>query len=164
MVLTQGGTAMAKRLTLGFGWGVVATVAMSVLMVLGVMTGMSPMPRPIPAAIVAKVLGEGTPTPLLMLLAAISHLVYGGFWGAVLSAWTRPVTIGKGIGLGVFLWFIMQVVVLPFLGWGLFGSRVTLKIALATLVLHVVYGGTLGWLVDRNQPSPKGERALSGVH
>lgn len=57
----------------------------------------------------------------------------------------------RGIGLGVFLWLIMQVVVLPFLGWGLFGTAQTPKIAVATLVLHLVYGPTFGWLMGRNE-------------
>jgi hypothetical protein len=137
-----------KRLAVGFGWGVVATLAMSVLMIIGVTTGVSPMPTPIPEAIASKVLG-GLPQPLILLLAASSHLAYGGLWGAILSSLTRPVTIWKGIGLGVLLWLVMQITVLPFLGWGLFGAGITPKIAGATLILHLIYGATLGWLMDR---------------
>jgi len=87
----------------------------------------------------------------MVLLAAASHLIYGGFWGAVIAALTHPVTIWKGIGLGVFLWFVMQVAVFPFLGWGPFGAEVTPQIAVATLVLHLVYGATLGLLLDRSK-------------
>jgi hypothetical protein len=144
----------AKRLMDGFGWGVVATLAMSALMILGVVAGLSPMPSPIPAAIVNKglgLLGVGLPMPLIMPLAAVAHLSYGGVWGAVLAALTRPVTIWKGIGLGIFLWFIMQIVVLPLLGWGFFGVSITPRIAVATLILHLVYGTVLGWLMDRKQ-------------
>jgi hypothetical protein len=65
------------------------------------------MPKPIPAAIVGQFLGEGAPKPLIMVLAVIAHLGYGGFWGAVLAATTRPVTVWKGIGMGLFLWLIM---------------------------------------------------------
>ena len=139
------------RLARGFSWGVVATIAMSVLMILGVVTGISPMPRPIPAALVVAVFGEGLPTPLIMLLAAASHLAYGGFWGAILATLTRPATIWKGIVLGVFLWFVMQIVVLPFLGWGFFGVAISPRVAVATLILHLVYGATLGWLLDRKR-------------
>lgn len=140
------------RLARGFGWGVVATIAMSVIMILGTATGVSPMPAPIPAAIVSGVLGAGLPMPLLVLLAAASHLIYGGFWGAVIAALTRPVTLFKGIGLGVFLWLVMQVAVFPFLGWGPFGAAITApQIAVATLVLHLIYGATLGLLLDRGE-------------
>lgn len=140
--------ATSERLVASFGWGVVATLAMSVLMVIGVTTGFSPMPSPIPEAIASKIL-SGAPQPLILLLAVTSHLAYGGVWGSILASLTRPVTIWKGVGLGVFLWLLMQVTVLPFLGWGLFGAGVTPKIAGATLILHLIYGTTLGWLMDR---------------
>lgn len=59
------------------------------------------------------------------------------------------VTWKAGLALGVGLWLLMQVAVLPFVGWGLFGASVTPAIAGATLLLHLVYGGVLGSLVDR---------------
>lgn len=133
----------------GFGWGVVATVAMSALMIAGVLSGMAPMPKPIPAAIVGKLTGGALPQVATMAVAVILHLGYGGFWGGAFATVVRRVTIWKGIGLGVLLWLIMQVIVLPFLGWGLFGTAQTPKIAVATLVLHLVYGATYGWLMDR---------------
>ena len=145
----------AKRLAGGFGWGVVATLAMSALMILGVLTGLSPMPAPIPAALVSKavggILGAGIPGPAIMILAAGAHLSYGGVAGAILAALTRSVTVWKGLGWGVVLWLIMQVAVLPLLGWGFFGAGITPLIAVATLVLHLVYGATLGLLMDRGQ-------------
>jgi hypothetical protein len=144
----------AKRLAVGFGWGMVATIAMSALMILGVVTGLSPMPSPIPEAIVNKglgLLGVGLPRPLIVLLAAVAHLSYGGVAGAVLAALIRPVTVWKGLGWGVFLWLLMGVVALPFLGWGFFGIAITPRIAVATLILHLVYGATLGLLMDRGQ-------------
>ena len=46
-----------KRLAMGFGWGVVAAIAMAILTILGHTTGISPIPKPIPLALVAKVVG-----------------------------------------------------------------------------------------------------------
>lgn len=137
------------RFRKGVGWGVVATLAMSALMLAATASGVSPMPKPIPAAIMGTILGAETPRPVLLAAAILAHLGYGGFWGGVLATVTRPVTVWKGLGLGLALWLAMQVVVLPFLGWGVFGAAVTPKIAAATLVLHLVYGGVLGWGVDR---------------
>lgn len=149
----------AKRLATGFGWGVVATLVMSALMILGVVTGLSPMPSPIPEAIVSKglgILGVGLPRPLIVLLAAVAHLSYGGVAGAILAALTRPVTVWKALGWGVLLWLVMDALVLPLLGWGFFGLAITPRIAVATLVLHLVYGATLGLLMDRDkQGSPE---------
>ena len=39
---------------------------------------------------------------------------------------------------------------LPALGWGLFGTAVTPRVAVATLALHLVYGAVLGWTLDRD--------------
>ncbi len=139
-----------SRLISGFWWGVAATLAMSLVMIIGTITGISPMPAPIPAALVTHVLGSGLPKPVVVLLAAVSHLAYGGIWGAVLASIARPITVGKGLLLGVILWLIMQVVVLPFLGWGAFGMGITPRIAMATLILHLIYGAVLGWLADRH--------------
>lgn len=138
-----------QRFWSGFGWGVLATVGMSIPMIIGKATGVAPMPEPIPKAIVATILGQDFPTPLIMLLAAGSHLAYGGIWAALLTQVSNRVTIWQGLGLGVFLWLLMQVAALPFIGWGLFGTAITPKIAVATLVLHLIYGGLVGWLVDR---------------
>jgi hypothetical protein len=127
-------------------WGVVGTFGMSILMMIGTRTGMSPMPKPIPLAIINKILGEDKPKPLRMGLALLSHFAYGGIWGIVFAYVVEDPSIWKGLILGTVLWLIMQVVVLPFLDWGMFGKKVTMKIAMATLILHLVYGGFVGWM------------------
>lgn len=134
----------------GFGWGVLATVVMSLPMIAGAVAGILPMPRPIPAAIVGSILGQELAPPFLMVAAAGSHLAYGGVAGGLLAVLTRPVTLAKGLGWGVLLWAVMGVAWLPFLGWGPFGTGIDVRIAVATLVLHAVYGLTLGWMVDRS--------------
>ena len=63
-----------RRLALGAGWGLVATLAMSALMIAGMLAGISPMPKPIPVALVAHVLGGGLPVPALIALGALAHL------------------------------------------------------------------------------------------
>ena len=133
----------------GVGWGGVATVAMSIPMMIGMAAGVAPMPEPIPKALVTFVFGTGLPAPLLMALSAGSHLGYGGFFGAVLTRLYPKAGLWKGVGLGILLWLIMEIVVLPLLGWGFFGVAISPKIAVATLVLHLIYGGTLGWGLSR---------------
>lgn len=126
---------------------------MSILMLIALVSGTSPMPQPVPKAVVAQLFGSGIPKPVLMALAVGLHLGYGGLFGAVLARVARPVTVLKGLALGIGLWALMQVAFLPFLGWGLFGTAITLKIAVATLVLHLVYGGVLGWTLDHDTSS-----------
>jgi len=134
----------------GFGWGVAGTVAMSIPMIIGMGTGVAPMPEPIPKALVTLVFGAALPAPLLMVLSAGSHLGYGGVFGAVLVRLFPEAGLREGLGLGLALWLVMQVAVLPLLGWGLFGLSITPKIAVATLVLHLIYGATLGWGLGRS--------------
>jgi formate/nitrite transporter FocA (FNT family) len=138
-----------KRMAVGFGAGVVGTIAMSIPMIAATATGISPMPKPIPAAVIGVLFGPGLTKPLLMLLAAGSHLFYGGAWGAAFAVLRKRVTVWSGLGLGIGLWLIMQVVVLPALGWGAFGSAITPKIAVATLILHLIYGATTGYALQR---------------
>jgi len=52
----------------------------------------------------------------------------------------------------VVLWALMGLAWLPYLGWGLFGTGITARIAAATLLLHLVYGTTtLGLLLGRGR-------------
>lgn len=141
-----------RRFSGGFGWGVSATVAMSALMILGTLTGASPMPMPIPAAIVGKLTSGALPKPALMAAAAVLHLGYGGLWGGVLAA-AGGRTTRSGVALGAALWVLMGVAVLPWLGWGYFGTAQAPMIVLATLVLHLIYGATLGWGLGRSRGS-----------
>ena len=99
-----------SRTTTGFGWGIIATVGMSTLMIVGYVTGRAPMPRPVLEAIALTLLGDGAPTPFVRILGVGAHLLYGGIFGAGLAMATTPVTVKKGLGLGIALWIVMEVV------------------------------------------------------
>lgn len=84
-----------QRFLPGFGWGVVATPAMSVLMIAAVLRGMSPTPKPIPAAIVGKLTGGALSQPATMAVAAlVLHLVYGATYGWLMGR--RETAVGDG--------------------------------------------------------------------
>lgn len=129
--------------------GIIATVAMSLLMGAATLAGVSPLPEPVPAALAGTLVGTTAPAPLLMGTALLLHLAIGGGGAAALAQLAGRITYRGAFGLALVLWLIMQVAVLPFLGWGLFGSSVTPRIAMATLVPHLVYGGVLGWWAQR---------------
>ncbi len=129
----------------GFLWGLAGTLCMTIFMVMGMASDVAPMPEPIPIAIVKVFLGEAS-KPVLMISGMVSHFLYGGVAGAVLLFFLEEkVSLYWGFGFGVLLWLIMQVAVLPMIGWGLFGTAETPKIAVGTLVLHLIYGGVYGW-------------------
>lgn len=140
-------TSQKSRLSRGALWGALATIAMSIPMAGGMATGVAPMPEPIPKALVGLVVSGLA--PLAWGLAVLSHLAYGSFWGAALTQMTPRVTLWTGLALGTALWLLMQVVALPLIGWGPFGAAITPAIAGATLALHLIYGGVLGWGLGR---------------
>ncbi len=59
---------------------------------------------------------------MLMALAIGLHLGYGGLFGVILARIARPVTTRNGLALGLGLWALLQIIFMPFLGWGLFGT------------------------------------------
>lgn len=133
----------------GFGYGVLATLAMTLMMLLGLLTSMSPMPAPVPVALAKWAFGD-LPQPVLMGIGMMAHFLYGGVAGIVFAhLFQQKLTLWMGFLWGVLLWFGMQVTFLPLLGWGIFGTTITPKIAVATLVLHLIYGGVLDWGTGR---------------
>lgn len=141
-----------RNLKKGALYGALATLIMTLIMLTGMTTGVAPMPEPIPKALAELFLGFilGTVSkPVAMISGMIAHFGYGAGAGILFvvvfgenSDWST------GLIWGAVLWLIMQVLVLPILGWGFFGLAVTgfpPKIAVGTLVLHLIYGGILGW-------------------
>lgn len=140
---------MKRNILIGIGWGMVAAIAMSTAHRIAHALGLFPVWKSVPMSVTTKVFGSGIREPWLIVLTLAVHLSYGGFWGGVLFAMARRVTVWKGIEMGVFLWLVMQFVVFPFLGRGVFSYRVAsnvFAIPAAALVEHLVYGTTIGLL------------------
>lgn len=129
----------------GFGYGLLATLGMTLIMLGGTALQFSPMPAPVPIALARWAFGS-LPVPALVILGMLAHFLYGGLAGSILAWFLKDrVNLWWGLGWGVLLWLGMELIFLPLLGWGLFGSAITLRIAVATLLLHLIYGGILGW-------------------
>lgn len=137
-----------RRFAKGFAWGLVATGVMTVLMFIARVTGISPMPRPVPMAVLAA-WGVFLPAWLVLAGGFAVHFVYGGFWAGYVTLLFKRITVWHGLALGVVLWIVMGWIFLPFIGWGGFGLAVSPNILWATLILHLVYGLTYGVLMDR---------------
>ena len=138
----------------GFIAGVYATIIMSVALLLGMAVGGSLLPEAVPMAVMESIFGSEAGMGLLLFATVVGHLIYGGFWGALLAALMPPVTETRGVMLGVFLWLVEQLVVVPALGWGVFGASMAPTIAATTFVFtgtsflfHLVYGQTYGMLL-----------------
>lgn len=145
-----------ERFWIGAAWGLVATLIMSAVIVLIWLTGTQAMQEPIPLSLAARFVGRlfhlRTITPGVIVLATIVHFAYGALWSGLLAASTARVTWWKGMIVGLGLWVIMLVFFLPLAGVDVF------KVATAgvawgwSLLVHLVYGVSVGVLAGRHEP------------
>lgn len=147
---------LTRQVYRGVLYGLLATLVMTLIMLTGMGTGVAPMPEPIPKALAGLVLTAlvGEVPPLLAAVTGmVAHFGYGAGAGALYALLFRDrAGLPSGLLWGVLLWILMQVLVLPAIGWGFLGLAETgfpPKIGVGTLVLHLVYGGILGWGLTR---------------
>lgn len=136
--------------------GLLGSLAMFLVIFAVVQTGVAPFNTPPSGAFLASL---GLPAQPLGL---IGHFLYGALWSVVLVAVFRERTnIPKGLGLAGVLWLVMMLVYSPIIGWGFFGVGgpghelaatdplyigSAAKYIVASALLHLVYGGIIGWL------------------
>jgi hypothetical protein len=146
-------TPERSRLARGVLYGLCATAVMGLLMVVVAAAGRgNQVLRPFPGTIMARMLGDGHGAGF-GLLAALCYFAYGALAGLAFAYFCRPMTMAKGIGWGLFLWFVMEITFVPWLGFADFGlaRRHGGLYALYELLLHLVYGVTLGRLTARDE-------------
>jgi hypothetical protein len=144
-----------NRIARGILWGVVATVAMTITHftiwgVEGRLTIHAMATRMMPSVIIAKIFGPGLPVPTHLFLAALIHLGYGAFWGAMLFALTKRVTFWKGVAMGAFLYLGAHIFLAPLLSGraaaGSLGAMVASWFSWFSISTHFTYGASLGLL------------------
>lgn len=120
--------------------GIVATLVLSILMIIKAKMGMMPDLNVI--TMLASKMG-GNP-----MLGWIAHIVIGLGYGIVIALLFNklPSDCGmiKGMVLGVLGWLVMMLVVMPMMGAGVFALNMGIMAAVATLVLHLIFGAVLG--------------------
>ena len=102
----------------------------------------------------------------------ILHFLYGVFWAVLFFAYFKqPYTLKQALGLSLLMWILMQVVMAPLIGWGLFGTGAanldgtplalgsTPKYLLVTVVFHLIYGVVLGLIAKWFNRSQQTEKA-----
>ncbi len=147
--------ALNRRFWHGCGWGIVATIVMTVFLLAAWRLWPSAVPQPMPLAvtigIVARVFDAQPLAPAVVALGALLQFAYGAIWGGLLEASTRRVTPGKGIALGLGLWLMMGVFYMPMAGEEVFALATSAGIWISTLIGHVIYGYVIGRLLARDQ-------------
>ena len=136
-----------RRVARGALWGVVATLLMTMFMAghLGWTAGRGGSWQSFPRLILEQLLGRQHGVAL-MLSTMAAHFAYGALAGVVFAYFARPMTFAKGVGFGLFLWWILQITFVPWLGLSDFGLVHGGRFAFATLIDHLAYGVTLGVL------------------
>lgn len=137
---------IGKGLVAGF----VATLALSVIMVMKEAMGL--MPELDVARMLGAMMGNGPSA------GWVGHFVIGTvIWGATF-AWLEPHLPSdrhwlRGVIFGLGAWLLMMLLGMPMAGAGLFGTRIGPMAPVMTLVLHVVYGAVLGGVYGLQRPT-----------
>ncbi|WP_308874104.1 DUF6789 family protein [Thiothrix subterranea] len=120
--------------------GLVATVVLSILMVMKNSMGM------LPEMDIIKMLASMMGGAIMMGWAM--HFMVGAGYGVALSVFHGMLPgsslLVKGMVLGVIGWLVMMLMLMPMMGAGLFGLNFGMMASVATLMLHVIFGAVLG--------------------
>jgi hypothetical protein len=152
----------AQRVWHSMGWGMLSTVVVGLIPNVAIAFGAWPAPTgaPVTPSFFGQALGLSPMGPVALLLSVVWQLAYGAFWGAFLAyvsgpfhpqpePLARPSMLLYGLGVGLFRFFIANLTVLGYLGWGAFSLLVSPFIALMILVSNLGFGLALSWLVAR---------------
>lgn len=129
----------------GLAAGFIATLVLSMMMVIKSMIGL--MPQLDVIAMLSGMLGVSA------VIAWVVHFLIGtvcyGIAIGLLSRMQAKPAVMLGLILGVIGWLIMMIVLMPMAGKGLFGMQIGIMAPIMTLMLHLIFGAVLGWVYDK---------------
>jgi len=138
------------------GIGIAVAILTAAIMVIGLKTGVSPLPKPLGLAFAETILGSPLPLPVGLLL----HTVWVTAFSALYVVLFRDaLTFQRAFWLAVVLWLVVLVVFFPIVGWGFLGLGVSPKLIVGAAVPHLLFALFLWGLCRWAFPSP--ERATS---
>ena len=126
--------------------GLVATIVLSILMLLKGMMGMMP-----ELNVIKMLAGQMGGSPVMGWLAhfVIGVIIYGLAFANLRGLLPGGSNLVKGIVLSIVGWLIMMIAVMPMMGAGLFAMNMGMMATVATLVLHIIFGLVLGLTYDK---------------
>lgn len=135
-----------KNIKHGLIAGFIATVFLSILMIVKAKLGLLPKMNPIDDILFIgdKVLGIEVPLPVGWLVHFFIGTVLWGVAYVFISPRFTGSDLKKGLIFGAIAWFAMMVTFMPMAGDGLFGLVIGPQVTVATLMLHLAYGAVLG--------------------
>lgn len=137
--------AMAKSLVAAFGATVVLSIVMIFKSTMGVMPAMNAV------AMLTHMTHGMLGTPLSPAVGWVVHFLIGTvLWGVLFSVLYSRLpgasAVPKALTFSVIAWLLMMVIVMPMAGKGFFALHIGIMAAVATLVLHLIWGLALGLL------------------
>ncbi|MDQ6957521.1 MAG: hypothetical protein Q9M24_00235 [Mariprofundaceae bacterium] len=132
--------------------GFVATIVLSVLMVMKMKMGVMP---DLNAIKMMTTMAHGMlGTPAVPVVGWMMHFMIGTvLWGVLFAVIGKLLPgsgyVSKGLSFGVLAWVLMMVMVMPMAGAGFFGLSLGMMAPVMTLMLHLVYGAVLGGLYGK---------------
>ena len=127
--------------------GFVATVALSVLMLMKSMMGVMPGLDVIHmlTGMAHGMMGlPANPAVGWMLHFLIGTVLWGIGFALLYKSLPGDGPLFKGIVFGVLAWLLMMLIPMPMAGAGLFGMKMGMMAPVMTLVLHLIWGAVLG--------------------
>ncbi len=125
--------------------GFVATLALSIIMV--VKTKMGVMPELNAIKMLASMMGSS------LIMGWIAHFLIGTLvWGILFALFVNKLPGGVLVSAIIFsigAWLLMMMGPMPMAGDGLFGLKLGMMAPVATLMLHVIWGVVLGLTYKR---------------
>lgn len=121
--------------------GFIATVVLSIMMAIKAFMHV------LPAFNAIEMIHGLTDGPLIM--GWVGHFVIGAvIWGTLFALLFGVLpgrsAFAKALVFSVLAWLAMMLVFMPVAGAGFFGLAIGLPVVIATLVLHLIWGGVLG--------------------
>lgn len=144
---------MAARLGKAVFAGLVATVVLSMIMILRLAAGVAPWYNPIEIMNLTAQNAFGTPDSIMVGWAihfVVGALIWGFFFGALEPYMPGRTPARRGLEFALGAWLVVMVTVFPLAGSGFFGLGFGLVAPLFMLMGHIIFGlvmgATFGWL------------------
>ena len=144
---------MVARLSRGVLAGLVATLTISMFMILRLSAGLMPWYNPIEIMNLTAQRALGTPNSMAVgwtIHFVVGSLIWGTLYGLMESDLPGGSDMRRGLVFGLGAWLVVMVTVFPLAGSGFFGMGFGLIAPLSTLLGHIVFGlvlgATYGWL------------------
>src|SRR5262245_22726584 len=119
----------------GAEWGLAATAVMPFAMALGALALPPAWARPPFPILSVDQLAPQADRGLRVSVAFAGHAAFGTLVAILFAYLARPMSPAKGALFSLLLWFTMQTIPIPWLGWGDFGLLHSGGFAIYTLVL-----------------------------